>query len=240
MTTTIDTQNAAFLSARANGTAPAASPASGSTASQNQLTSDFNFFLKLLTTQLQNQDPSKPLDTNQFTQQIAQYSGVQQQVNTNTNLEKLLAANKQSGVTTAVGYIGREIESKGNSGDVIGGQGAFSYILPRQASTVELTVTNQSGQVVFRGNGATQSGRNLVVWDGLNSSTGNQEPDGTYHIAINARDPEGKSISAETRSVGVVSGVETDGAGNTLLISGNTTVNFNDVLAVRSITRAAL
>lgn len=239
MTTTIASQNAAFLAARENGT-PTSEPASGSAASQNQLTSDFNFFLKLLTTQLQNQDPSKPLDTNEFTQQIAQYSGVQQQVNTNTNLEKLLAASKQSGVSTAVGYIGREIESKGNSGDVIGGQGAFSYILPRQAATVELTITNASGQVVFRGNGATQSGRNLVVWDGLNSNTGNQEPDGTYRIAVNARDTEGASITTETRSVGIVSGVETDAAGNTLLISGNKTVNFNDVLAVRSITRAEL
>lgn len=236
----IAAQNAALVEARKNGTSLPAGANSASTDSQLQLSSDINFFLKLLTTQLQNQDPSSPLDTNQFTQQIAQYSSVQQQVNTNSNLEKLIAASRQSGVSTAVGYIGREIESRGNSGDVIGGQGAFSYILPRSAQSVEITITNASGAVVFRGSGNTQSGRNLVVWDGVNSNTGDQEPDGTYRIAVRALDAGGKVIPSETRSVGIVSGVETDKSGNTLLIAGKSTVNFNDVLAVRTITRADL
>lgn len=222
-------------------TAPSATSASStSNASQTQLSSDINFFLKLLTTQLKNQDPSSPLDTNQFTQQIAQYSSVQQQVNTNVNLEKLLAANKQSSAGTAVGYIGKEIESKGNAGVVSGGQGAFSYILPKAANTAEITITNATGQVVFQGNGDTKAGRNIVVWDGVNSATGKQEPDGTYKIAINALDPAGKGILAETRSVATVLGVETDAAGNTLLSAGEGTVNFNDVLAVRAISRAAI
>jgi flagellar basal-body rod modification protein FlgD len=221
-------------------TSTSTSSSSSASASQTQLSSDINFFLKLLTTQLQNQDPSSPLDTNQFTQQIAQYSSVQQQVNTNSNLERLIAASRQSGVSTAVGYIGREIESRGNTGDVIGGQGAFSYILPRSAQSVEITITNSSGAVVFRGSGNTQSGRNLVVWDGFNSATGEQEPDGTYRIAVRALDGGGQVIPSETRSVGIVSGVETDPSGNTLLIAGNGSVNFNDVLAVRTITRAEL
>jgi flagellar basal-body rod modification protein FlgD len=237
----IAAQNAALIAAKEKGTASGtASASSGSAASQAQLSSDINFFLKLLTTQLKNQDPSAPLDTNQFTQQIAQYSSVQQQVNTNSNLEKLLAANKQSSAVTAVGYIGKEIESKGNTGVVTGGQGAFSYILPKAANSAEITITNSIGQVVFRGNGDTKSGRNIVVWDGKNSTTGKQEPDGTYKIAINALDPAGKAILAETRSVATVTGVETDSAGNTLLSAGNGTINFNDVLAVRAISRANL
>lgn len=219
-------------------TASSTSSASSAAGSQAQLSSDINFFLKLLTTQLKNQDPSSPLDTNQFTQQIAQYSSVQQQVNTNSNLEKLLAANKQSSASTAVGYIGKEIESRGNTGEVSGGQGAFSYILPKAANSAEITITNATGQVVFKGNGDTKSGRNIVVWDGTNSSTGSKEPDGTYKIAVNALDPAGKPILAETRSVATVIGVETDAAGNTLLSAGQGTVNFNDVLAVRAISRA--
>lgn len=223
------------VSAAANGAS-----SSSVSAAQTQLSSDINFFLKLLTTQLQNQDPSAPLDTNQFTQQIAQYSSVQQQVNTNTNLEKLLAQGRQSGVTTAVGYIGKEIESRGNSGSVVGGQGAFSYILPQAANSVEIIISNANGQEVFRGNGNRLSGRNIVVWDGINSANGNQEPDGTYKIIVNALDGSGKPIKAETRSVGIVSGVETDAQGNTLLSAGDSTVNFNDVLAVRAVSRANL
>lgn len=212
-----------------------------SNASQAQLSSDINFFLKMLTTQLKNQDPTQPLDTNQFTQQIAQYSGVQQQVNTNANLEKLLAASKQSSVTTAVSYLGREVEIKGDIGEVTGGQGAFSYILPRAAAEVQLTIRDAGGSVVFRGRGDTKEGRNLVVWDGKNYATGQQEPDGRYTIAVEAKDASGKAITAETRSVAVIGGVETASNGDVQLTSQtNQKINFTEVLAVRPPTRAAL
>jgi flagellar basal-body rod modification protein FlgD len=237
MATAIETQNAAFVAAVNSGNPP---PSSASSASQGQLTSDINTFLKLFTEQLKNQDPSAPLDSNEFTQQIAQYSSVQQQVNTNSNLEKLLAANQQTIASTAVGYIGREVETAGNTGVVLGGQGAFSYILPSNANSVEITLTDADGQVVFRGNGDTKSGRNVVVWDGINSTTGLQEPDGTYKIAVLALDPAGKPISVETRAVATVVGVETDTSGNTLLSVDSGTVNFNDVLAVRPISRVSI
>ncbi len=210
------------------------------TAAQNQLTSDVNFFLTMLTTQLKNQDPTSPLDTNQFTQQIAQYSGVQQQVTTNANLEKLLAASKQSSLTTAVGYIGKEVESKGNTGVVAGGQGAFSYILPKAAASAEITITNASGSVVFKGKGDVKEGRNIVVWDGINSTTGAQEADGTYKISVTALDSSNKAITAETRAVATATGVETDTSGNVLLTVGSTKLNFTDVLAVREPSRADL
>ncbi len=223
-------------------TSPTATGNSKTTAAaaQNQLSSDINFFLKMLTTQLQNQDPTSPLDTNQFTQQIAQYSSVQQQVVTNSNLEKLLAANKQSGITTAVGYIGKEIETKGNTGEVAGGQGAFSYILPKAAANVTITIKNSDGQTVFTGRGDSREGRNIAVWDGVNSITGNQEPDGTYTIAVEATDSSQKPILAETRAVAIVGGVESDAKGDTLLAVGRNKVKFDDVLAVRTPSRIDL
>jgi flagellar basal-body rod modification protein FlgD len=237
--TSIASQNAAFLAARENGSATAGSKTSA-TASQSQFNDDLNFFLTMLTTQLKNQDPTSPLDTNEFTQQIAQYSSVQQQVITNDNLEKLIASNRQSEVTTAVGYIGKEIETAGNTGVVAGGQGAFSYILPRKADTVELTIKDAAGQVVFRGAGASAEGRNLVVWDGKNSSNGRNEPDGTYTLTVVAKDASDKLISAETRAVAVVSGVETGKAGNAELTTAFGKVAFDKILAVREPTRANL
>lgn len=242
----IAAQNAAIIAAHDKAvkagqspTSVAAGNATGAAASQTQLSSDINFFLKMLTTQLKNQDPSSPLDTNQFTQQIAQYSSVQQQVNMNQNLEKLLAANKVNTNSVAVSYIGREVESEGNTGAVIGGQGAFAYVLPVAVTTAKVTITDSTGRTVFTGNGNTASGRNIVVWDGKNSSTGEQEPDGTYTITVAASDINGNSVSGvETRAVGIVSGVETDTAGNTMLNVGDKKVNFNDVLAVRVASRA--
>lgn len=222
-----------------NGATTSSSKTSAS-ASQTQLSGDINFFLKMLTTQLKNQDPTQPLDTNQFTQQIAQYSGVQQQVITNANFEKLLAANKQSSMSTAVGYLGREVETKGNTGEVSGGQGAFGYVLPRSAANVDITIKNAAGVVVFQGKGDIKEGRNLVVWDGTNSTNGQHEPDGSYTISVLATDAAGKSIVPETRAVAIVSGVETDKDGNILLTTGKSKVNFTDILAVREPTRAEL
>ncbi len=233
------TVNSGAANVAAAGRAPGAA-ASGGAAAQTQLSSDINFFLKLLTTQLKNQDPSSPLDTNQFTQQIAQYSSVQQQVNTNVNLEKLIASNNRSTASNAVSYIGREVETAGNTSELAGGQAAFSYILPAAAASAEITLTNAAGQVVFKGQGDTKAGRNLVVWDGINSANGAREAEGTYKISVAARDANNRIVTAETRKVAIVSGVESDASGNTLLSTGRSSVNFNDVLAVRTPTRADL
>lgn len=237
MVTSVESANAAFIAQKEKEALTGATTTTSTTtaqAAQNQLTSDMNFFLKMLTTQLENQDPTEPMDTAQFTAQIAQYSGIQQQVVTNSNLEKLLSASKQSSVTTAVGYISKEVESAGNTGEVISGQGAFAYILPKAAKSAEITIKNESGTVVYKGNGGIDKGRNIAVWDGINSTTGQQEPDGTYTISIAALDADNKPITAETRAVGIVSGVETDKDGNVLLTIGRKTLNFSDVLAVRT------
>ena len=238
---TVDQINAAFIKAQAaaaaNGTSTSSTTA---TAAQNQLDSDTNFFLTMLTTQLQNQDPTSPMDTTAMTQQIATYSGVQQQVTTNSNLEKLIAQGSSNTSTTAVGYIGKEIESTGDTGLVLGGQGAFSYTLPSAAASANITLTDSDGNVVFSGQGTTTSGRNVVVWDGLNSTTGAQEPDGVYTLAVTATDASGKSITPTLHSVTIVSGVETDSSGNTMLMSSSgPDVNFTDVQVVREPTRIA-
>lgn len=236
----VEAQNAAFIKARESGKTTGSSSTSGASASQTQLSSDVNFFLKMLTTQLKNQDPTQPLDTNEFTQQIATYSGVQQQVNANSNLEKLLAATKQSSISTAVSYLNREVEVKGSTGEVVGGQGAFSYILPQTAGKVKITIKNAAGSEVYSGNGATRSGRNLVVWDGVNGHTGQREPDGLYTIVVEATDAAGKAITAETRSVAIISGLENEANGDVTLTSATSQkIKFTDILAVRAPTRTA-
>ena len=111
-TLSIADQNAQFIKDQAAGKTPALT-VTGSAADQSKLTGDLNFFLKMLTTQLQQQDPSQPMDVNQMTQQIATLSSVQQQVATNSNLEKLLAQGNTSQLSTAVSYIGKEVETTG-------------------------------------------------------------------------------------------------------------------------------
>ncbi len=236
----VDQINAAFIAAQQAAAAKGTASKTDATASQQTLGSDENFFLTMLTTQLKNQDPTSPMDTTAMTQQIATYSGVQQQVTTNANLEKLIAAQNQSTTSQAVGYIGKEIESAGNTGLIIGGQGAFSYSLPKAAANAHVTITNSSGTVVFSGAGTTTAGRNVVIWDGVNSTTGAQEADGTYTLSVTANDAANIAITPTINAVTIVSGVETDSSGNTMLIpaGGGSDVKFSDVLAVRTPTRA--
>jgi flagellar basal-body rod modification protein FlgD len=224
---------------KANGLADkAAQTANGS------INADFNFFLKMLTTQLTNQDPTAPMDTSQMTQQIATFSGVEQQVQTNSKLDALVASNSatvQAGqLASASNYIGREVETQGASGQVYGGQGAFSYILPSEAKTVAITIKDAKGNIVFEGNGTTAKGRNTLLWDGHDSDNDVQQPDGVYSISVVAKDAAGKAITAETRSVWYVSGFEKDSDGTVELNVADQTVKLDDVLTVRPPTRANL
>lgn len=204
------------------------------------ISGDFTFFLKMLTTQLKNQDPTEPMDVSQMTQQIATYSGVEQQTKTNTLLSQMIDGNKQSQLSTAVSYIGKEVETEGNTGNLVSGQAAFSYILPKTASSVTITILNSANQAVFQGQGTTKAGRNLVVWDGMNSFNSQAMPEGTYTIRVAAKDEAGKDMTADARAVGVVNTVETDEDGNIVLNVGDVRVKYSDILAVRQPTIAYL
>jgi flagellar basal-body rod modification protein FlgD len=195
---------------------------------------DYQTFLRLFTVQLRHQDPSQPLDTNQMTQQLAQFSTVEQAVKQNQNLEKLITAQKQNQVSAAVGLIGSEVETNGNSGELNGNQAVFSYLLPKAAASAKIVITDAAGRAVYQGEGTKIAGRNLVVWDGVNSITGNREPAGTYNISIKAKDNSGKDITVDNRAVGVVTSVESDRDGTVLLAIGGKNVKYSDVLAVRA------
>jgi len=209
-------------------TNPATSTVGGQT-----LSGDFNTFLKLFTTQLQNQDPTEPMDTNQITQQLAQFSTVEQQAQTNKNLLTLVKAQQQTQLSTAVSYIGREIETEGNTSTLLGGQATFSYFLPENGQTAEVIITNSAGRAVFKGQGSLDKGRNLVLWDGTNSFNSEQEPDGKYTITVTATNAAGEKMTVDTRAVGVVTGVETGEDGALKLTMGDVEVPYDEILAVR-------
>lgn len=213
----------------------AANPSKSQVAAK-QLTSDYTFFLKMLTTQLKNQDPTEPMDVSDMTQQIATYTGVEQAVQTNSLLEKMIAGQKQSQLSTAVSYIGREVETDGNVGSLYYGQATFSYTLPEEAANVQLTITNSAGGAVFSGAGPTQNGRNVVVWDGKNSFNGETMPAGKYTLTVKATNAKGETLTTKTHSVGIVNTVETGTDGVIKVTVGDRVVNFEDILAIREAT----
>lgn len=210
---------------------------SSKSTAQSNLDNTFNDFLTLLTTQLQNQDPTQPLDTNQITQQLASMSQVQEQINTNKKLEQLIALSGGSELDKAVSYIGRVVESEGNESLLLSNgeqQGAlFAYDLPQEAMRTTITITDDKNKVVYSGEALTNAGRNEVVWDGANTLTGQTMPPGKYKFSIKALDYNGKEMKATTYTTGVVTSADTFN-GEVTLSLGPIKLGLEDVLAIKS------
>lgn len=204
-----------------------------------KIADDFSQFLLLLTTQLKNQDPTEPLDTNEFTAQLVQFAGVEQQLATNSNLEKMINLAQQSRIESGVSYIGKAVDAEGNSGFLTGGQAAFVYELPSDVKEARVTIMNGANQVVFSGTGAVTKGKNLVSWNGLGNvgtANGKQLPNGVYSIAVKATGFDGKEVTGtKTYTTGRVSAASFDEEGNLNLEVGTLDIPADKVIAVREL-----
>ena len=205
-------------------TSAATTPATTETKAQTALNSNYQDFLKLLTVQLQNQDPSAPVDTNQLTQQIATLSGVEQQINSNTKLAQLISLYTTSQAGSAVSYIGKQVDASGNQIDLLSNVGTdgkststapLVYDLPAAAKSVTVTVSDSKGNVVFTSDGTKVEGRNQLLWNGSTTS-GKQAPDGVYTFKVTATDVNGKAMDATTHTTGIVTAVESENGINSL------------------------
>jgi flagellar basal-body rod modification protein FlgD len=209
------------------------STSGGTSAARQALGSDLQNFLKLLTTQLQNQDPTAPIDTNQMTQQIAMLSQVEQQINTNQNLEQLISMYTSAQVGTAVSYIGKQIDAEGNKSALQNGQANFVYDLESKATTVTVSVLDSTGSVIYSANSnQINQGRNEIGWDGRTTS-GSDAPDGVYSFKVIAKDATGKEIKATTYTTGLVSSVDTQNGVTSLSLGQGLSVDLNKVKSIR-------
>jgi flagellar basal-body rod modification protein FlgD len=204
------------------------------TDAQKGLNANYQDFLQLLTTQLKNQDPTSPADTNQLTAQIAMLSQVEQQINTNSNLEKLVSLFMANQSNAALSYIGKAIDATGNQSELRNGMAQFVYNLPPGSTAATVTITDSAGKTVFTGGGTNDAGRNQVLWSGTNSLTGATMPDGIYKISVKAKDANGKDIDATTFTTGTVTAVDSQNGTTSLLLGKNLSVPFGDVKTVYS------
>lgn len=207
-------------------------------AGAQKLSDDFDNFLLLLTTQLENQDPTEPLDTNEFTNQLVQFSIAEQAIATNTNLEALLEQNKNTEFSTAVSYIGKTVDAEGSAGELTDGVASFIYELESEAYQASVVITDGAGRAVFSGQGPTSAGKNRVIWDGKNSFTGNYEEDGTYFINVLAKNGQDETITSKTYTTGLVTSTEMRDGEMVLNVAG-TVVPLSKVQAVRVPTTVA-
>ncbi len=183
-----------------------------------QLAGNFDTFLQLLTTQLQNQDPMSPMDSNQFTQQLVEFAGVEQQMNTNTNLQSLIALSMSQQASAAVGYIGHTVVMTSGKGSLANGNVDWTYNLSAPSAATTLTVTNSAGQVVYTKSGATTQGNNDFPWNGQDAN-GNQLPEGQYTLSVNATASDGSAVTSTIASKALVTAVDKSGSTPQLVLS---------------------
>jgi flagellar basal-body rod modification protein FlgD len=193
------------------------STTTGSTSSTG-LADNFQTFLTLLTTQLQNQNPLDPLDTNQFTQQLVQFAGVEQQLKSNDQLKALIALEKSSQSTNALIYVGNTVAVDGSTQKFDGS--ATWNLKAEKSTTAKVIITNSVGQTVYSGNFALDDKKASFVWDGKGND-GTQWPAGTYKMTATGKDSQGKDVGIATEIQGVVDSVDLTATPPLLSIGGN-------------------
>ena len=198
--------------------------------SQQKLQDDLNQFLNLLVAQLQNQDPLEPLDANEFTAQLVQFASVEQQIQQNSNLEKLLAVNENAQAATMVNYLGTVVEVSGSEFQLLNGQAMMTYTLPAGVQDTTLTIVDASGKSVFSTDGQTDVGMHQVGWDGTNND-GEQLDDGAYKLIVSAKDADGNLMDVSQTVFGYVTATGISD-GNVTISMGNIETDMTNIISV--------
>ncbi|WP_321394022.1 flagellar hook assembly protein FlgD [Emcibacter sp.] len=207
-----------------------AATASAAQASGQKLASDFDDFLALLTTQLQYQDPLDPLDSNEFTQQLVSFTGVEQQIAGNKNLETLISQMTSQSASNAVGYLGKEITVETDKAGIYDGKVKWEYTLDSKANTTKITVTDdETGDVVYTGYGETDAGLHEFSWDVPEDAT-----EGIYTLSVTASVTDDTKIPTNIYSVGKVTSIETIN-GMPYLAANGIILAPENVLAVKQV-----
>lgn len=210
-------------------------------ASRASMATNAQTFLKLLTTQLKNQDPLAPTDTTQMTSQITQMTGVEQQLVTNDLLAALVGMSTGGGISEGVNLMGKQVTAETDKSVLKNKEASWSYTQSRSATGVKIEVLDKFGKTV-----ATvlpedmAGGDHTFKWDGK-SADGTQQPEGgEYSIKVTATDSEGSTIT--TTSKGRIDGIVTkvtNESGVNMVWIGDTKVPLDSVIGVTNPTSTA-
>ncbi len=223
---------AAATAAAASAAAASNTSAAATTAAPNPLvalSSNFTDFLQMLMTQLQNQDPTSPMDTNQFTTELVQFSGVEQQINTNAALTQLIQLTQAGETMQGTSMTGKSVTVQSTEIALQNGSGTVNFNDPT-AGTVAIAITNSSGQPLYETTMNATAGQNAWTWDGTTSS-GAQVPDGAYSAVVVGANASGTTTSLPFTVTGTATGVESLSSGMQLEI-GALSVPFSAVQSV--------
>ena len=217
-------------------TAAAASAASSTTSSASEsaltkLSNNFQDFLGMLMTQLKNQDPTSPLDTNQFTSELVQFSGVEQQITTNGALTQLISLTQSGQLLQSSSMVGKTVQITSDQMPLQNSSGALT-LTAATAGTANITISNAAGTKVLGTTISTTAGNNTWTWNGKDSA-GHTLADGAYTVSVSGTDSTGASATLPFTVSGKVTGV-VNNSGTLDLQLGAQTVAFSAVQSVTS------
>jgi flagellar basal-body rod modification protein FlgD len=216
-------------SAGSTASASTGSSASGTTSALGTLSSNFSSFLNLLTTQLKNQDPSSPMDSNQFTTELVQFSQVEQQINTNTGMTQLIQLTQAGDLTQASGMLGSKVTALSSQLPLQNGSASLNFTA-KSAEPVAIAVYNSAGQQILDSAVNATAGTNAWQWNGTDSS-GATVPDGAYNVAVIGANSDGTTSALPFTVTGTATGV-TSGTNSVSLDLGALSVPFTSVQSV--------
>jgi len=225
---TVDTNNTTNTS-----NSSSSSSSSSSTGAMSQ--SDF---LKLMVAQLQAQDPTNPVDNQEFASQMAQFSTLSATQDLNTTVtslaSQLTAASQTNQVLSSANLVGRDVMVPATTTAYDGSTATKGAVNVATAGAVVINITDASGNAVRTINLGTQSeGLSQFTWDGKDSK-GNQLSDGgKYTVAITATDGAGNSVFNYSTISGVVTGIDTSTGTPSLTVNG-VSVSASNIIGVTS------
>lgn len=183
--------------------------ASRTTNQLQSLNQDFNNFLILLTTQIQNQDPLNPTDSSEFTNQLVQFSQVEQQINTNQKLDAISQSQLSTIASTSLGFIGMDVSYPGRivafDGDT---KRTISYEFEEKVYDANINIRDEKGNLVYQEALAGEEGIHEFVWDGSHIGGGKADPGG-YQVSIDAFKGDGDFANVNVEVDGRVEGIQT-------------------------------
>lgn len=201
--------------------------------SEDSIQSDYQTFLRLLTTQLEHQDPMSPTDPTEFLSQIAQFSTVEQQMKTNSTLEQMSQFLGGSVDRLDFGYLGREVRALG---DIVGTDGTrpvnFAYSLEGSATEAEIVIRDKQNNIVKQMPADSSPGEHEVIWDGK-TQNGEPAPEGQYKINIVALNEDEEPVASTVHITDTVKEVLKENGQTWLVLSGGNKVVPDNVTRVR-------
>ncbi|GAC1348600.1 MAG: flagellar hook capping FlgD N-terminal domain-containing protein [Acetobacteraceae bacterium] len=204
--------------------ATSSSTSSTSSTALNSLSGNLTDFLKLLMTQLKNQDPSSPTDTNQFTTELVQFAGVEQQINTNSSLTKLIQATQDNSILQSGSLTGKQVKVTSDHMPLQNGTGALQFD-SASPETVQISVYAESGLKLRDASVTSKAGSNSWTWDGRDNK-GTAVTDGSYKVSV-----AGASGSVPFTVTGTATGMQRSN-GAVKVAVGALQANLTDVQAI--------